>query len=65
MVFDEKTPTSVKGEIGKTRIRISLPGYDPHEVTLSFTQDARPPYKAKLFKAGASEVARPSVRRAP
>ncbi|HNN93550.1 MAG TPA: serine/threonine-protein kinase, partial [Pseudomonadota bacterium] len=56
LVLDEKTPTSVKGEIGKTaRIRISLPGYDPHEVTLSFTQDARPPYKVKLFKAGTKQ----------
>lgn len=53
LVLEEKTPTSVKGEIGKNaRIRISLPGYDPHEVTLAFTQDARPPYKVKLFKAG-------------
>ncbi len=53
VVLEEKTPTQVKGEIGKNaRIRISLPGYDPHEVTLAFTQDARPPYKVKLFKAG-------------
>lgn len=53
LVLDEKTPTQVKGEIGKNaRIRVSLPGYDPHEVTLAFTQDARPPYKVKLFKAG-------------
>jgi len=53
VVLDEKTPTQVKGEIGKSaRIRISLPGYDAHEVTLAFTQDARPPYKVKLFKAG-------------
>ncbi len=56
LVLEEKTPTAVKGEIGKNaRIRISLPGYDPHEVTLAFTQDARPPYKVKLFKAGTKQ----------
>lgn len=47
-----KTPTEVKGEIGKTiRIRLTLTGYDPYEATIAFAKVPRP-VNARLFKVG-------------
>ncbi len=47
-----KTPTEVKGEIGKTiRIRLTLTGYDPYEATIAFAKMPRP-VNARLFKVG-------------
>jgi hypothetical protein len=58
VVLEEKTPTDVKGEIGKNaRVRITLGGYEPRDLNIAFTKDPRPPVRVKLFKVGARDKA--------